>query len=440
MRLKYHQRVFDILGKKPKSSKAAQHEVTRCEQRLGLTFPAALQEWYGLPGAADLLTKYSNNDPAIPVDELGTPDELRHQVLKIQEENQGVAAWYIQLDNSEDPPVYVESEMIEGQPSPLQPNLGWALEAPEFSEFIYQRVLQYGGNAENVRVVEALEKDRIFLTLSESGDIVEVAIEEPPINDETLLRVVALPCLERLQIGAGEITPQGWTGLHKSKELEHLEVGGEHFGPEAIDAVVTLPNLNGISLFETSIGDAGLMRLISEHQFAFLQIYGEGISEAAFSGIHQQERLTSLIVDGLEVGDRALSYISCVPTLEHLSLVRTQISDAGLEYLSKLRGLQSLELGVTEVSSRGVAHLAGLSQLKRLSLMDTSLDDAGMAIVGRLSNLTQLALGGTRVTEAGLESLNGLKKLTSLNLAGLKISEEAMDKLRKSHGSLEITG
>src|SRR5262245_43186274 len=116
MALKYHQAVFDLVGKKPKPSKRALAALEKRERALGITFPPSLREFYCLEGACETLAENSNEDPAVPIEELGEPDDIEHGVLKIQDENQGVAAWYVRLDGSDDPPVEVESEGDRREP------------------------------------------------------------------------------------------------------------------------------------------------------------------------------------------------------------------------------------------------------------------------------------------------------------------------------------
>lgn len=90
------------------------------EQVLGITLPNSLREFDSVEGARALLTEHSNDDEAVPIERLGDPEALAHGFLKIQDENQGVAAWYVRPDGSDDPPVEVGVECE-----------GVRLEAPE---------------------------------------------------------------------------------------------------------------------------------------------------------------------------------------------------------------------------------------------------------------------------------------------------------------------
>src|SRR5258708_31688011 len=70
-RLHFHQATMDLLGQVPAFSDASLALLERQEQRCGLSFPAAVREWYAIEGAVTLLDRYSNQDPAVPLERLG---------------------------------------------------------------------------------------------------------------------------------------------------------------------------------------------------------------------------------------------------------------------------------------------------------------------------------------------------------------------------------
>src|SRR5258708_5336050 len=124
-RLHFHQATMDLLGQVPAFSDASLALLERQEQRCGLSFPAAVREWYALEGAVALLNRYSNQDPAVSLERLG--EELAearpatgersesNPVIVVQRENQSVCRWGVLLDGSEDPPVLVEADTAGGE-------------------------------------------------------------------------------------------------------------------------------------------------------------------------------------------------------------------------------------------------------------------------------------------------------------------------------------
>jgi hypothetical protein len=146
-RLRFHQATMDLLGQVPAFSDVSRALLARQAQRCGLSFPAAMREWYAIEDAVALLGQYSNQDSAVPLEQLG--EELAKAgsfagersesspVVVIQEENQGNCRWGVLLDGSEDPPVLAETSTGDGDPVP--PKV-WQFYSEHFSTFVYTRV------------------------------------------------------------------------------------------------------------------------------------------------------------------------------------------------------------------------------------------------------------------------------------------------------------
>jgi hypothetical protein len=116
--------------------------VTRSSE-LGVRFPAAFVEWYGMRDGITLLRQHSNSDEPVEIAKLGAPTwpfkdgnvpESEHgRMLQFMVENQGVCTWGIALDAGDDPPVLVA----------VDPNFEWRAHAASFSTFIACQIWDY---------------------------------------------------------------------------------------------------------------------------------------------------------------------------------------------------------------------------------------------------------------------------------------------------------
>jgi hypothetical protein len=111
--LRYHVAIFELLGTEPRVSEEALRRVERREAACGARFPASVREWYSLDGAEELLRRYSGDDEPVPLDQMGSPEEVRSGFLHVMTENQGVAIWCVRLHGSDDPPVDVFDDWSE---------------------------------------------------------------------------------------------------------------------------------------------------------------------------------------------------------------------------------------------------------------------------------------------------------------------------------------
>lgn len=118
-------------------------ELHHREAAVGVRFPAAFVEWFGMRSGIEILRKHSNGDEPLEIAELGAQaylfkgdsvPPLEHgRMLQFMVENQGVCTWGIPLDAGEDPPVFVA----------VEPGFEWRPHAASFSTFIACQVWDY---------------------------------------------------------------------------------------------------------------------------------------------------------------------------------------------------------------------------------------------------------------------------------------------------------
>lgn len=132
----FHAASLELLGWPPTVDTAAGKAIARQERRTGVSIPAAVAEWYALPGATDLRLC---GDRVVGIDELGEPldgwgtgtrDFAGEGLLIIRVENQGVCHWAVPLDEGDDPRVLVE---VDSRPD----NVIWRPYSPSFSEYVF---------------------------------------------------------------------------------------------------------------------------------------------------------------------------------------------------------------------------------------------------------------------------------------------------------------
>jgi hypothetical protein len=167
-RVSYHQNVFDLLGHQPLVSAAALRQVKECERRCGQPLPASVRDWYstasvvplrGYPEEGEdgyLWHEYSNADYTVPLADVLRGFEFVHatgglggdvfgsygvrsptgqRFVRVLIENQAVVRWWVELNSSDDPPVWVDNE--SSSPS------DWGQVAPSFSAFLFDWFAAY---------------------------------------------------------------------------------------------------------------------------------------------------------------------------------------------------------------------------------------------------------------------------------------------------------
>ncbi len=158
--------MFELLGLEPNRSSSANAILALQEESIGRKFPAAVREWYELEDACQLMLAYSNGDRSVDIDKLGNVDTdsrsgdrydlLAQNLLVFRWENQGVCAWAVRLDGSDDPPVVVD---VDTQ------FRSWLPCADSFSQHLYSCAWDWGRVLNCELIVQAQNKPLSEATL-----------------------------------------------------------------------------------------------------------------------------------------------------------------------------------------------------------------------------------------------------------------------------------
>lgn len=132
--LKYHQKVFDKLNIEPILSPERMELIEKRENICKVKFPASIKEWFSIQHAEKIFHDNSNSDNLVPLEKLGNPDEASQGYLQVAYENQAVVAWYVQLNNNDDPSVYDNNDEFGKNLAEVD----WHKVADSFSSFIYK--------------------------------------------------------------------------------------------------------------------------------------------------------------------------------------------------------------------------------------------------------------------------------------------------------------
>ena len=124
-----------------------------------------------------------------------------------------------------------------------------------------------------------------------------------------------------------------------------VRIGSNWKGGEAgLAHLRKLPNLQSLSLENSSLGDAALAELKSLAQLDRLYLGESQIKGAGLSHLKGLSSVTYLSLKDLKIGDNALKHVAEMTQLEYLDLDGTLVTDAALPQLKKLTGLKQLWL------------------------------------------------------------------------------------------------
>ena len=192
--------------------------------------------------------------------------------------------------------------------------------------------------------------------------------------------------------------------LHHFPELVFVSISGGAVS-DGLACVRSLPLLQHLYLYQTSVSDRGLKHLEGHVSLRHLKLSNSAITDAGLQSLAKIKGLTVLYLADTQISDSGLKTLGEMTGLSNLSVANTQVTDQGLKHLKTLNRLRFLSLSGTQVTDAGLVHLKGLTWLEGLILDNTPVTDAGLVQLQGLKKLQQLDLNGTRVTGAGLRTL-----------------------------------
>ena len=147
----FHRNVYDLLDLLPEVSSEAVEMIAAHEREHG-QIPAAVREWYSVMGLVPLAEEarfdsaiwyqYSNMDPPESLSAVLQAIALAHDAaaprrVMVMGECQNVGDWQVELDGSDDPPVW------NYDPSHRDPGEEYWLAAPSFSQWVWNWIAQF---------------------------------------------------------------------------------------------------------------------------------------------------------------------------------------------------------------------------------------------------------------------------------------------------------
>lgn len=184
-----------------------------------------------------------------------------------------------------------------------------------------------------------------------------------------------------IYFGEARIAGLDFRTLRHLPHLQKLHLGNKQVDDAVLAQLGTLPKLEYLDLFQSSIGNDGLKHL---KKFPNLKMVPMGMTRVTDAGLVHLKGLTQL---------------------EYVGLRGNAVTDAGLEHLKDLTNLTGLYLGETKVTDAGLVHLKGMTKMSYLRLHHVDVGDTGLKYLEGMKDLRRLDLWETRVTDEGRKQL-----------------------------------
>jgi hypothetical protein len=167
-------------------------------------------------------------------------------------------------------------------------------------------------------------------------------------------------------------------------------------------AIRLLPNLSRLEWLEIGGGNItpeGLMPLKDCTEIRRLYVHDVKLSDESLKWLSNLKRLEALSLQRTGVSAKALMNIEAINTLKVLNLSENGIVDEDMSQIARFRELEVLGLAGTKVTAAGIAKLEGMARLNELNLSNCSVDDSALDYFLTMPNLRIVYAEGCRFTE-----------------------------------------
>jgi hypothetical protein len=240
---------------------------------------------------------------------------------------------------------------------------------------------------------------------------------------------------------------------------------GEACTPETMRAIVSLPRLRNLNLFNIPVGDGTMQaigRLLDLEEIQITEPF-EIVSPTLFRNRGKKPSANpppELTIVGLRhlTGLKKLRKIelrtrcpieasilqtwSQFPDLRELDLGHDELHDAEIQILGKFGQLQKLnfggEIGIFVPRTTRPLPIASWGKLEFLWISDVVLSSDELRAISRLAKLKSLTLSFARVSDEKLLLLRDMKGLKELTLQGGPVTSEGIDALQSALPNLTI--
>jgi Leucine-rich repeat (LRR) protein len=249
------------------------------------------------------------------------------------------------------------------------------------------------------------------------------------LTGRTLDRLGGMNRLECLDLDANRISARELWRLAPLQSLKELRLYHNPIGPEGIEALLFLSNLEKADFYVDNLTDADMP------QFSALQFH---------------QSLKTLDISGNAISDAGLKYLSGLNSVESIDLSGNLITTGeGLRYVAEMRGLRTLLLmgpsfahlsgNRNHVVAKNLELLNNAPSLTTLSLLGLSVTDDDLAHVAKISKLIYLDLQGNLIKGYGLRDLRSLTRLQTLIIPStIPMNDPAIADLKAALPALEV--
>lgn len=269
-----------------------------------------------------------------------------------------------------------------------------------------------------------------FALASLSFHLTQAAVKpEGPTTPEMLDAMNRLSEAGVVEGKRGSLTFFRWSSA-KPPVLVRLGLWGGKIDNQLLALTSTMPALEGVSLYETSVDDAGIQALAKLPKLRSIEVLPvERYEKPGFGPTQWSYPFLKPRADRPRITGKALTALAQVRTLESLDLQDARVESGDLALLASWPKLGSLGLP-NVIDDATVKHLQACPRLSNLTLGNREITAEELRRLAAWKSLRKLVLSCAKLSGEALEALAGLTTVQSIELIDFGLTDEHLKHLR----------
>lgn len=235
----------------------------------------------------------------------------------------------------------------------------------------------------------------------------------------------------------GSLTFFRWSNA-KPPRLVRLGLWGPKIDNELLALAGTLPDVEGVSLYETSVDDAGIQSLTRLPKLKMLAVLPvERYQKEGFGPTQWSYPFIPRRADRPRITGRGLRAFAHLKTIEGLDLQDAQLQSSDLAVLASWPKLGSLGLP-NVIDDETVRALQACPKLSQLTIGNREIAAAEIRRLAAWKSLRTLTISCAKLSGPALEALSELETVESIELIDCSLTDEHLQHLRGSPRLTEL--
>jgi Leucine-rich repeat (LRR) protein len=208
------------------------------------------------------------------------------------------------------------------------------------------------------------------------------------------------------------------------KNLEKLDLRKIKMTDDAIDKIISLPNLKELNLRDCGIKRRHIEKISQMTGITKLGLSENRLNDNSILPLFKNRSITKLDLSSNEITHKSSEELSQMSQITNLSLDQNKIGDIGAGHIASMKNLTDLKLSYNNINYEGAIAIARNHKITHLSLENNKIGDKGAIAIASIPRLVDLRLDENEINNLGVKSLSKVHSIKNLSLARNAIDDE----------------